>query len=210
MEIKRDGGQIMAAQKGQRAVMVASVAWLGVVMAVQGAFAQVPFPRPERTKNFDVKMVRAMDACTAPTLTVTDAGMPAAACPQTNSITDDVLTMENAKLRLTRSGKIRLLGKGFTVGDTLRLRLILRVTQQNVTTNMGLQTVTFQDVTVDCPPAPDAIPVKLNGSISSGFELGACLSPTSGLQLGNIEILEARLLNTGNGRAVAAPGVVHQ
>ena len=208
--MKNEWGLDMGKRTAKLAVTAGATVILGFVMTAPGA-AQVSFPTvPKRTKNFDVSMVRAMDACTVPTLTVMSAGMPAAACPQTNVLTDDTLGMQKAKLRVTKSGKIRLLARGLTVGDAVRLRLILRDTQQNVTTNMGTGSVTFADVVVDCPQPPDSIAVKLNGSISTAFELGACLVPTSGLQLGNLEILEARLINVGNGRPFAAPGVMVQ
>ena len=197
----------MRTQTAQRVVTLVGVAFLGLVFSVQ-AFAQASFPTvPRRTKNFDVSMVRAMDECTSPTLIVTSPNMPLLACPQTNTVTDDTLGMQKAKLRITKSGKVRLLGRGFAVGDTVRLRLTARTTRQNVTTNMGTGSVTFSDVTVDCPLDPNAIPVKLNGSISITFELGACFAPTTGLALGNIEILQARLVNVANGSAFAVPGV---
>jgi hypothetical protein len=198
----------MRTQSVQRVATVAGAAFLGLVTSVQGSFAQAAFPVVKRTKNLDTSLVRAMDECTAPTLTVMSAGMPAAACPQTNAITDDTVAMQKCKLWVRRNGKLRLLGRGFTVGDALRVRLTLRVTQQDVTTDMGVQPVTFSDVTVECPKAPDAWTVKLNGSVSAFIELGACLAPDSGLQLGNIEILDARVINVLNGRVLAAPGIM--
>lgn len=190
----------------QLAVKAAGASVLVLVLVAQAALAQAPFP--VRTKNFFAWLVRGMDECTAPTLTVMSPGMPAGACPQTNTATDATLTMQSAKLRITQSGKIRLLGRGMHVGDSVRLRIQVRVTQQNVSTDMGSGSVTFSDVTADCPSPPDAFIVKLNGSISGRADLGACLAPASALQNGNVEILDARMINVANGLTVAAPGVL--
>jgi len=200
----------MRTQTARRVVTVAGATLLGLTVSVQVGFAQVSLPDARRTKNIDSSAVRAYDQCTAPTLVVTDLGMPPAACPVSNVVTDDTLSMIKCKIWVKKNGKLRLLGRGFTVGDALRLRLTLRVTQPNVTTNMGIQAVTFSDVTVDCPKDPDAWIVKLNGSVSEFIEVGACLAPDSGLQLGNIEVLDAQVLNVLNGKVVAAPGVLVQ
>jgi hypothetical protein len=193
-----------------RAVLGAAVGLFALVVVGGQADGQVNFPT-RRTKGFSASLVRSYDACTTPSLTVTSAGMPAAACPATNALTDDTVTMQSAGLRVTKSGKIRLLARGMTIGDVVRVRFTLRVTRNDVDTNLGSgQSVTFQDVTVDCPKAPDAFAVKLDGTVSARAELGACLAPSSALALGNVEILDAQLVDVINGRVLAAPGILHR
>lgn len=172
--------------------------------------APVKFPQQSRTKNLDVWLARAMDPCTSPSLGVTAPALPPTACPAANTVTDDTVGMSHGHLRITRSGTIRLKGRGFTIGDALRVRLTLRVTRQDVTTTGGPgQAVTFSDLTVDCPPAPDAFLVKINGSVSGRTELGACLgTPLSGLALGNVELVDVSVVNALTGQPVATPGLV--
>ena len=196
--------------KRQATVGIAALglSMLSLVGIQTTAFAQQA-SFPVRTKNYRVPLVRAFDACTAPTLTVTGANLPSGGCVASNTATDDSVSMRKGKVLVKPTGKISLSGAGFTVGDALRVRLKLRVTQKMVDTNMGSnQTVTFSDVTVDCPPAPDAFTVRLNGSVHKTIELGSCLSPTFNLARGDIEVLAASVVNVDTSKAVGVPGVV--
>ena len=198
--------------KKRRVQLAAVVTVIGVVslaLSARAAYAQASLPT--RAKNFSTWLVRVMDECTAPTVTVLDPGLPAAACPQANTVTDNALGMKKMKLRVTTRGKIVLNGTGFRVGDVLRVHLKLRITRTGVNTNVGDgESVSFTDLTVDCPKAPDAFAARLSGAVVGSTELGACVAPTSGLAQGNIEVLDASLVNVVSGKTVARPGVLSQ
>lgn len=154
-------------------------------------------------------LARAMDECTAPTLTVLTPNLPAAACPQANAVTDDTLTLTTMRLIETQTGRMTLYGRGLALGDALRVHLNLRVTRTGVTTNLGTQDVTFSDVSIDCPKAPDAFVVGTLGTVLGTTALSACLDPNAGLAQGNVEILDASVVNVINGETVAVPGLRH-
>lgn len=193
-------------------IQLAVVAALGVL--VLGVPARSPalvaFPRSARGVTF--WMARAFDQCNPPSgLTVVGPGNDqSGACPSSNTTTDNSLTMNSAKVSITKRGFIKVLAKGFTFGDILRVRLTLRVTRNNLTVKHPPgtgQSATFQDETVDCPRSPDAFTVRPNGAIAASTSLAACL-PNSGLAFGNIEVLDASLVNAMTGKEVAKPGVV--
>jgi hypothetical protein len=124
--------------------------------------------------------------------------------------------MNFVKMRVTSRGFIGLFGTGFTLGDSLRVRLTLRVTKANIQVKHppgSNKKVTFADFTVDCPQVPDAFLVRPNGAVVGRTDLGACLaSPNPGNALANpstnIEVLSASLINAVTGQVVAVPGVL--
>jgi hypothetical protein len=197
-------------KQGLRVTVVATVTGLSLCMATHTAGAQqVSFPRLAR--SFSAWMARAMDQCAAPTLSVVNPAGAGVACPQTNSVTDNTLSMRFAKMRVTARGRVGLFGTGFTLGDALRLRLTLRVTQiagQVKHPPGSNKRVTFPDQTIDCPKSPDAFLARPNGAVVGRTDLGACLAPFGNLQHGNIEILDAELINVNNGKTVAIPGIL--
>src|ERR1700687_4541545 len=170
--------------------------------------ASVAFPRLAR--GLSSWLVRAMDKCNPATVSVVAPNVPTGGCVQSNAVTDDQLGMNFAKLRVSQRGRIALFGTGFTLGDVLRVRLRLRVTKENVLTKhpTAVNRVTFADDTVDCPKSPDAFAVRPNGAVAGSTDLGACLSPNASLAQGNIEIIDAALVNVMNGKEVAKPGVL--
>jgi hypothetical protein len=118
-------------------------------------------------------------------------------------------------MRVSKTGKIRVYGRGFTFGESVRVRLVLRVTRQGVATKhppKSKATVTFADVTVDCPAAPNAFVVRPNGAIIGATDLNTCLAPNNNLGGGtgvnNIEVIGASLVNVANGKELARSGVV--
>ncbi|MCX8073408.1 MAG: hypothetical protein N3C12_13295 [Candidatus Binatia bacterium] len=171
---------------------------------------------PKKAPSYDTWMVRAYDACTPSGLTVVSpTNVPNTGCLAANSVTDSVLPYNFARLRVAKSGKIRLYARGLTFGESVRVRLNLRVTRQGVSTKNPTKsgaTVTFADVTVDCPPAPNAFVVRPNGSILGATDLNACLAPNSNLGGGtgtnNIEVLDASLVNVATGKELARAGVL--
>ena len=181
------------------------------LMASSASGQQASFPRVAR--GLTTWMARAMDQCNPATLSVVTPNLPSGGCLQTNSVTDGTLGMKFAKLRLNQRGRIGLFGTGFTLGDALRVRLTLRVTRggMNVKHLPGPGTnkrVTFVDTTIDCPKAPDAFSARPNGAVAGSTDLAACLTPTTGLASGNIEILDASLVNVATGKIVAVPGIL--
>jgi len=195
-------------KQGARMAVVATA--IGVMLLLvwghSAAAQQASFPRIARGIN--TWMARAMDACTSNNVTVVSPGLPPGGCAQSNTVTDNTLGMNYVKLRVNRNGKIGLLGTGFTLGDSLRVRMTLRVTKADDPPSSN-QRVTFADFTVDCPLAPDAFLVRPNGSVVGRTDFTTCLSPNTALGTGsNIEIMSASLVNAATGQVVASPGIL--
>jgi hypothetical protein len=194
------------------AVVATATGLLSLSGMIHPAAAAQPVSFPRLARGFSAWMARAMDECSVPTLSiVSPASAPHVACPQMNSTTDNTLSMRFAKMRVTARGRVGLFGTGFTLGDALRLRLTLRVTQiagQVKHPPGSNKRVTFPDQTIDCPKSPDAFLARPNGAVVGRTDLGACLAPFGNLQHGNIEILDAELINVNNGKTVAIPGIL--
>jgi hypothetical protein len=177
--------------------------------SLQTASAQVAFPKFAR--SYIAYMARAMDQCSATTLTVSaPPNLPTDGCLQTNAVTDDQLTMGWARVYLRETGRIIVVGDWFDPNPaSVQLQMTLRVTRKGVTTNMGVQTVTFPDLTVQCPTV---IPSQPDGSIYSILQLSDCLGAgAGGLATGtsNIEVVDLALLNVSNGNeAFGNPGLL--
>jgi hypothetical protein len=177
-----------------------------VMMTPRANAAQANFPTLAR--GFSSWLARAMDQCNPSTLSVVTPNLPPGGCPQANVVTDNTLTMRFARVRVSSQGSIGLFGAGFTLGDALRVRLTLRVTKPGIATkHNGINRVTFVDQTVDCPKSPDAYLVRPNGAVAGRTDLAACLAPDSGLSQGNIEIIDAALVNASTGAIVGVPGI---
>src|SRR5262249_50755483 len=119
----------------QLALAGAAVGVASLIATTHSAVAQqAPFVKSARAVTTWV--ARAMEECNPTTITVSTVGSPTSGCLQANgALTDDTLTMKYAKVNITSSiGKIRLTGNGFAFGDTLRVRLKLRVTKTGVHT----------------------------------------------------------------------------
>lgn len=193
-------------------LMVGVFLWVGAV----GAQTLPLFAK--KAPLYDTWMARAFDSCTPTTLTVLTGGLPSGGgCLAANSTTDSGLPMKFARLRVSKSGKIRLYARGLTFGESVRVRLNLRVTRKGVSTKHPPKTgatVTFADFSVDCPASPNAFVVRPNGAIIGATDLAACLAPNSGLaggatpNLANIEVLGASLVNVANGKELARSGIV--
>jgi hypothetical protein len=179
-----------------------------VLGLVQSAGAQAAFPKFAR--SYIAYMARAMDQCIATSETVTGpVNLPPDGCPQTNFFTDNQLSMGYARVYLRETGRIIVIGDGFTPSPAnVTLEMTLRVTREAVATDMGVQTVTFPDLTVQCP----LITSQIDGSIHAILQLADCLGPSnSALASGssNIEVVSVALLNGANGNKVLAdPGIV--
>ena len=195
----------------QVAVAGAAVGMASLLAVAQTATAQVSFPKIARGISDGTFMVRAMDQCNPATVSVVTPGSPSSGCLETNGgTTDDLLGMQYMRLRVTNGGRIVMFGKGLTLGNELRLRLSLRVTKVGVSTNAGPQTVTFPDLTVECPKSPDAFNVRPNGAVVGTTTLAACLEPNQDLvgKGSNVEILDASVVNALTGKVLAVPGIL--
>ena len=186
---------------------------VGGVLAAQPLLAQtVPFPTAARF--YVTWMARAMDQCTPSGMSVTSPGLPSAGCLQANSATDSTINMSWARLTLAaRTGKILLVGRGFQFGSRVRAQLTLRVTRKPQSTKhpQGSNSVTFEDVNVLCPVQPFWVVARRNGALIGSARLSDCLTQSGyqpGLANGNIEILDAALLNVDSNKIFAKPGYV--
>jgi len=191
------------------ALIGAAVGMTSLVALSHAAMAQAAFPALAR--GIDTWMARAMEPCNPPTTTVSTPNSPAAGCIQSNgNTTDGTLGMKFAKLRVSNRGRIGVFATGFKLGDEVRARLTLRVTKTaNTLHPMQFQKVTFQDVTIDCPAAPDAFNARPNGAIIGTAKLTTCLGSYVGLANGNIELVDVSLVNALNSSpVVAVPGLV--
>ncbi len=183
---------------------------------VSSSHAQTLPSYPKKAPAFDAWMARAFDSCTPSGLTVVSpTNVPNTGCLSANSVTDSALPYNFARLRVAKSGKIRLYARGLTFGESVRVRLNLRVTRQGVSTKNPTKsnaTVTFADISVDCPAAPNAFVVRPNGTIVGATDLNTCLAPNSNLGGGtgtnNIEVLGASLVNVATGKEFARAGVL--
>ncbi|GBD25147.1 hypothetical protein HRbin30_00462 [bacterium HR30] len=195
-------------------VPLVMVSFVGVLASTVGAQTLPSYPK--KAPAFDTWMARAYDSCTPSGLTVVSpTNVPNTGCLSSNSVTDSVLPYNFARLRVAKSGKIRLYARGLTFGESVRVRLNLRVTRQGVSTKNPTKsstTVTFADVTVDCPASPNAFVVRPNGAIVGATDLNSCLQPYPNLGGGagtnNIEVLGASLINVATGKEFARAGVL--
>jgi len=186
---------------------------VSAVAAVNVAEAQTIPAFPTIARKYTVWLARAMDKCTLNQLTVV--GGSVQGCVAENTDTDNTVPMSFARLTVTpRSGRVTVFGRGLTFGNRVQVQLTIRVTQ------VGLQTkhppgnntnVTYQDHLVTCPPPatnPFGFPVRSNGVILGVSNLVDCLGMSSAaLATGNIEIVDAALINLDTGKAFARPGI---
>lgn len=187
---------------------------VGVIVAgtalARVAFAQPAFPTV--TRNFNAWMARAMDPCAPSGLTVQ--GTPAGACVAANVTTDDQMTMNFARIVVNRrTAKVLVYGRGLIPGSRVLAQLTLRVTKNNQTVKHPSgsgKRVTFSDVTIQCPNGPPfGFVVRPSGTLLGSDLLANCLGAQSNLAFGNVEIMEAALLNHDNGDLVfARPGIL--
>lgn len=146
-------------------------------------------------------------------------------------------TMKWARLTVTKfpsngggQGKIQLVGVGFQSGQRVAVRLTVRtshiegkVKQHNLGTK-GPGTnkfLTFEDATVECGPGPltgamcsgEVFTARPNGLVAGSTTLSSCLTTNGlpvGLAKGNMEIVDAALVNCDTGKVFAVPGILNQ
>lgn len=189
---------------------------VGGVLAVQPVLAQLA-PFPTAARRYAAWMARAMDECSSPTTSVVSPGVPASGCIQANVTTDSAIGMKLARLNISKvTGKVTLFGTGFQFGNRVSTQLTLRVTKQDQTTTSpaGINPVTFQDVTITCPNIPNApfwFVARQTGALAGSVKLTDCLTQAglaTGLASGNVEVLDAALINVDTNKVFARPGIV--
>ena len=187
---------------------VASVALLGG----RGFAAPPPIPFPTSARGYAAWMARAFDECNPATVSVVGANLPAAGCVAAS--TDNSMTMTFARLIVSaRTGSVLVYGRGMPSGARVRVNLTLRTTRHNLLTKhpSGVNSVTFQDTVASCPnpsTSPFGYTVRPNGALLGVSKLNSCLGPNSGLAMGNVEIIDAALVNIDSGKTFAHPGLV--
>jgi hypothetical protein len=173
--------------------------------------AQVNFPTV--TRNYSATLVRAVDRCTPGALSVIGAGLPGSGCIAANSTTDDQQVFDFGKLVVkSKTGRISVLGRGMIPGSRVKILLTVRVTKNGVLTKHPPTTssrVTFADQTLLCAQDPFGFVVSARGVLGGKTDLATCTAPNGGLATGNIEILDAALVNAdNNNRVFARPGIL--
>ncbi len=168
---------------------------------------------PKIARNYSATLVRAMDECIPSGLSVVGMGLPGTGCLAANAVTDDQMTFDSGKVTINaRTGRVRVLGRGLIPGKRVHLVLQLRITKSGMTTlhppNSSAR-VTFADRTVVCGQAPFGFVINGRGVLGGKIDLAQCLAPNIRLETGNIEILDAYLVNADNGdRVFARPGIL--
>jgi hypothetical protein len=207
--------------------MAASVVLLASSVTV--AAGPAPLPNFQQANSYRTWLVRAMDECVTETLSVVSPGgslpLPSFACPQTNSLTDDSSAgMEWAQLSVSRRGRagtayVRIMGAGFngpapSIQRRLKVELTLRVTaRQKVKPDPPTtQSVTFADTTINCGnDSGGCFVARPNGTLAKVQTLQSCLTLSgepAGLDSGNIQIVDARLIDCDNAdKVIAVPGI---
>lgn len=196
---------------------------IGLLGAVQSANATPPQAAfPTKALNYTTWLARAMDQCSPATVSVVQPGAPSSGCIQSNVTTDDDISpgakMGSARLAVRKTGnkrgRISVFGKGFFGGQRMKARLTMRVTQLAVQKlhPPGPANITYQDFTVDCGNSPltGCFTANLNGAVAGSMTLADCLAQNSmppALNTGNIQILDAALVNCDTGKIIATPGI---
>jgi hypothetical protein len=210
--------------KNGRIFAIVGSALLGtVLMTAESARAQAPYVG--KATVYQVKMVRAMDECTGPFITVVNPG-GTQGCAQVNVITDTntaggLTAIAQGNLKVSRRGGsgrgayIRFTGKGFApVGTDVAVQLTLRVTN---TLGTPVGSKTYEDTTIICGEliggsCGNFSTVLSNGQVRLRQSLDDCLAAnglsSARLGEGNIEIVESALINCDTGKVAGRPGIL--
>ncbi len=197
-------------------VAVALVAGMAYTPAVQAQLSAA------KAKAFKSDLVRAMDQCvTLNSVTVVSPGA-VEACPEMHVITDGTVTGFAATLAVGKGkdtttgdvvGSLSIKGKGFPVGAQLGVQLTIRTTNSS---GSPAGSKTYQDETIMCGTTPggacgNSFTVDVKGKVKGKQTLPDCLTannlPTA-LGAGNIEVLDAAVVDCATGLVIAVPGTL--
>jgi len=194
--------------------LVAGIAGVaaGLVVASSASAAE-PFDSKLQAAVYNTKLVQAQDECASPTTSI--GGQDA--CAPANVITSSGQTFSVGKLLVkSAAGTSQVLAilksssngenKKNLAGDTLRVRLTLRVTKRTSAT-APLDAVTWVDQVLNCAP----VTVPSNGNFLFKNQLAGALGCGLDVDLANNgyekEIVAASIIDVGSGKAIAVPGV---
>ena len=202
-----------------RVVAMGALVIFGSVLLYASGAQAATASFPEKAPQYTVWFVRAFDECTSGVTIVNPGSVQA--CPQTNATTDATNTMTFAKLKVSKSGRtdtqLKIVGKGFSPTAQIGLQLTLRVSN-SLTASPAPATKTYQDETIVCGPVTGGTcgryfqPIS-NGKINAKDLLNACLAGNNlsgNLGSGNMEVVDAALIDCTTGKAIGVPGVLRQ
>jgi hypothetical protein len=215
--------------------VIAATALVWAALAGHDAQAAGVFDPPRLARNYITWMARSFDQCNPATLSVVTPMLPSGGCLSGHAATSNNNSCDFA--RLTVSGtpaRIRLFARGCKCGSRIGVQLTIRVTKPSIATkHNGSSDVTFEDQTIICGPLPGAVngagndspngyytalsPSCLSGRCSTGscgnvassISLADCLGNSlKNLDAGNIEIMDAALVDRDNGNEpFMTPGI---
>ncbi len=190
-----------------------------VALHAQPAQALAPYAK---ALAYSVDFARAMDACApANSITVVNPGA-VGGCAQSNSDTDSNVTgVIKAHLAVRRSStgpNMFLMGSGFTPPlQRVAVQLTLRTTN-TVVSSPAPPSKTYTDQTVICGTTNNNASAcghyftigAANGRVSGHLPLSSCVTTEglpAALSSGNIEIVDAALINCDDGKVIGVPGI---
>lgn len=187
-----------------------------LALFVTQTWAQVSVP--VKAKTYNVNFARAMDECVGPGVTIVSPGN-VGACLQANTLTDStVAKMDTASLKIAVNAKkgptMKLKGKGIApAGTKIGLQLTLRTTNAAGSPS-GAKT--YNDETITCGDTDGDVcehffTVDTEGKLSGKQTLKDCLDKNDlpeTLASGNIELLDAALINCDTGKDIAKAGLL--
>jgi hypothetical protein len=227
-------------KQSMRAAMVFGISLVSLAVLAQGAFATAPFPSTGRSfstylvRAYDECTVPYLSVVSNPS--DPPAGCPTLNLVTDEVPPTDPLgaSMKWARLTVTKypanvggAGRIQLVGVGFQNGQRLSVQLTLRTSHLEAKVKHlpgpgSNKFLTFEDATVECGPGPLTGPLcggskvftaRPNGLVAGSVHLDTCLTQNGmppGLAKGNIEILDAALVNCDTNKVVAKPGILNQ
>ncbi len=175
---------------------------------------------PAKAKTYNVNFARAFDECVGPFVTVVNPGS-VGGCTATNSTTDaTVATIDSASLKIAVNAKngpkMKLKAKGIAP-TTTKIGLVLTLRTTNAATSTPPPPAkTYQDETIVCGETEGGtcgrfFAVDAKGKVSGNETLKDCLDKNDlpeTLASGNIELLDATLINCDTGKDIAKAGLL--
>ncbi len=206
--------------KARRFVGMAGAAFLVATLQTQAARAQLAPYAHKSAKRYVVTLARAMDECVPGNqVTVVNPGN-VGACFQANTDTDSFTGLKWGFLEIAKHGndtRIRLNSRGFTpprqaVGVQLKIR-----TTNSTTSSPPPASKTYEDLDIVCGPwtvgssCGHYFLTSEFGGILGSQTLSECLAAnnlSTAPASGNIELLDAALINCDTGKVIAKAGVI--
>ncbi len=189
------------------------------LLALVAAQARAQGTPPVKAKTYSINFARAFDACVGPGVTLVNPSN-VGACSQANLVTDGTVTAINtASLKIgvsaSKGVSLKLKGKGIVPSVKVGLQMTLRTSNGSTASpappNKTYNDETFVCGTTDGDTCEHYFAVDTNGKLSAKQTLKDCLDRNDlpdVLASGNIEILDAKLINCDTGKVIATAGVL--